>query len=139
MKVQLPDGVRRTKQREWILAVLEKAKTPMTAADIYALVVAEHKGMSLSTVYRVLEFFEEHDVVARTSVMNSDMAYYELCSRPHTHYAVCVRCSKIVSISNCPLHQFTPDLSDSDFKVLGHRMEMYGYCKDCTGADKKEN
>jgi Fur family ferric uptake transcriptional regulator len=38
-------------------------------------------------------------------------------------------------MDNCPMEKFTPRLDDGDFRVTGHKVEVYGYCKDC-GAER---
>lgn len=132
-----PSGIKKTKQREAVLHILKHAARPVSAQDISALLEKEDQAVWLSTVYRTLDLFTEKGIAVETSVPGSDMAYYELNSPTHRHYAVCVDCHKIVALDNCPMVEFEPKLSDSDFRVLGHRIEMYGYCKDC---DKlKEN
>lgn len=136
MSAQLPKGARRTPQRERILRVLKNASGPMTAADIYRALEGGAAAISLSTVYRALDFFEAHDMITKTAVSGSDMAFYELRGAGHRHYAVCVRCNKLVPIENCPMHRFSPEISDPGFKVLGHRMELFGRCGECENEEE---
>ena len=131
MSVQFPEGARKTRQRARILKILEDAPVPMTAAEIYAELTREVCVMSLSTVYRALEFFERHDWITKTVALHGDVAFYERKGIQHKHYAVCICCNKIVPLENCPLYRFEPQLADEGFKVLGHRMELYGYCGEC--------
>ena len=42
-----------------------------------------------------------------------------------------MNCHKVIELENCPLENFVPKLADGEFHVLGHRLELYGYCKDC--------
>jgi Fe2+ or Zn2+ uptake regulation protein len=126
-----PAGIKRTKQRESVLSVLENASAPLSAMDIYERIEKGDGAVWLSTVYRILELFVDRGVVIKTTVMDNDMAFYELNRNKHMHYAVCVDCHKIVAINNCPMAEFQPKLADNDFRVLGHKVEMYGYCKDC--------
>lgn len=131
-----PAGIKKTKQREAVLNVLECAQTPLSAMDIYAQIEKGESPVWLSTVYRILELFTEKDIAVKTTVLDSDMAYYEMRRHGHHHYAVCVDCHKIVAINNCPMAEFKPKLSDDEFRVLGHRVEMYGYCRDCDKRNK---
>lgn len=134
-----PAGVKRTKQRESVLDILENAAEPLSAMDIYARLEKDRVPIWLSTVYRVLELFTEKGIVVRTTVPGSDMAYYERNRHGHHHYAVCVDCHKIVAIDNCPMTDFKPRLSDDEFRVLGHRVEMYGYCRACDKRNKTKS
>lgn len=126
-----PAGVKRTRQREGVLAVLEREKRPMSAAEICASLEENGEKAWLSTVYRILELFVEKDIAVKTTVMNSDTAFYELNRHQHRHYAVCIGCHKMIGMHNCPLIEFTPELDEQGFRVLGHNLEVFGVCEAC--------
>ncbi|MDR1246555.1 MAG: transcriptional repressor [Clostridiales Family XIII bacterium] len=128
-----PPGIKRTKQREAVLSVLERADGPLSAVDIRARTESDGDGVWLSTVYRILETFVNKGIVQRLAIMTGDMAVYELNRSGHRHYAVCVGCRKIISMDNCPMERFIPELADGAFRVTGHNLEVYGYCGDCDG------
>lgn len=75
--------------------------------------------------------FRKKGVAIKTKVMNSDMAVYELNRFEHKHYAVCMNCHKIIPMDNCPMEKFIPELEEDDFHIMGHNLEVFGYCKDC--------
>ena len=124
-----PEGIKKTKQRKCVLSILENAELPVTALDIYNQL--EQCGVSLSTIYRILETFSEKGLIAKTSVSAGGMALYELKRHEHKHYAFCMECHKIIVIDNCPMDVFTPELRENNFHVLGHKLEIYGYCNEC--------
>lgn len=126
-----PAGIKKTRQREAVLEVLERAEAPLSAMDIFERIEKRETPVWLSTVYRILELFTEKGVATKTTVLDGNMAYYERDRHAHRHYAVCVDCRKIVAVSNCPMAEFEPEISDGGFRVMGHRVEMYGYCRDC--------
>lgn len=129
-----PTGIKKTKQRMCVFSILEKASSPISALDIYKQIEKENSAFWLSTVYRVLELFVNEGVARKTSIINSNMALYELNCNKHKHYAICVGCHKVVEMNNCPMETFIPKLADNSFRVLGHKVEMYGYCKDCDNS-----
>jgi Fur family ferric uptake transcriptional regulator len=131
-----PEGVKRTKQRESVFAVLQSAEKPLSAMQICAAIEKLEGDASawLSTVYRVLELFVKKDFVIKTSLMNSDMALYELNWSQHKHYAVCVSCQKMIALEDCPLEHYVPRLEGGAFQVTGHRLEVFGLCKACKPA-----
>lgn len=126
-----PKGLKRTKQRESVLAVLKESTQPMSAQEISARIGKEGGGAWLSTVYRILELFVEKKLAIKTTIMNSETAVYELNRELHRHYAVCIGCHKMIPMENCPMESFIPRIKDKEFQVLGHNLEVYGYCKDC--------
>lgn len=125
-----PRGVKKTRQRTLVLRVLEQSPTPLSAMEICARAESLGQPLWLSTVYRALETFVDKGAVART-VLQGDLAVYEPQRRQHCHYAVCLGCRKILRLEHCPLKVDAPLLPESDFQVLGHNLEIYGYCKDC--------
>jgi Fur family ferric uptake transcriptional regulator len=126
-----PPGLKRTKPRENVLFVLEHAKKPLSAMEICSEIEKDGGTVWLSTIYRILELFVKKDIAVKISVLNNEMALYELNRFQHKHYAVCLGCHKIIMMDNCPMEKFIPKLED-DFRVVGHNLEIYGYCKDCS-------
>lgn len=124
-----PEGVKRTRQREGVLRVLEHAEKPLSAMEICSRI--DGGAAWLSTVYRILETFEAKGVIHKISVLNSDMAAYELAQSQHRHYAICLGCHKIVSMEECPVEKLAPRIGESGFHVTGHNLEIYGYCSTC--------
>lgn len=126
-----PKDLKRTRQRESVLALLEQAEEPLSAAEICARLEAGGEATSLSTVYRVLDLFVERQLALKTNPQNGDTAVFERNRHLHNHYAVCVNCHKMVRMQNCPLERFVPEISEQDFCVTGHHLEVFGLCGDC--------
>lgn len=126
-----PKGIKKTKPRQYVLSVLQKAESPLSVLDIYNEIEKNGASVWMSTVYRILELFISKGFVTKTTLMDSDMAVYALSNHQHTHYAICVNCHKMIELENCPMDQFVPNLDDSNFRVVGHKVELYGYCKNC--------
>lgn len=132
--IKWPEGLKKTKQRECVLSVLESEELPVTAAEIYGRL--EPKGVPLSTVYRILEAFTDKGIVSKIAVMENGTAVYERRRPDHRHYAFCLGCRKMIAITNCPMEVVRPQLKE-DFRVLGHKWEIYGYCGECSIKTKK--
>ncbi len=126
-----PSGLKRTKPRESVLSVLEKAEKPLSAMEICSRIEKNGESAWLSTVYRILELFVQKGMAVKVTLMNNEIALYELNRFQHKHYAVCLGCHKIIPMDNCPMEKFIPKIKDNDFHVLGHNLEIYGYCKNC--------
>lgn len=128
---ELPVGVKRTRQRESVLAVLSKSDKPLGAAEIYAEILKDGDAAWLSTVYRVLELLVKKGAVTKITPSGGETALYELAGE-HRHYAVCIGCRKIVYVDcDCALGGYIPRLADKEFRVTGHNLEIFGYCGDC--------
>lgn len=126
-----PSDLKRTKSRVKILSILENSRTPLSAMDIYSQLEKSKEPVWLSTVYRVLDTFVEKNMILKNTVLNNEMVLYEINHFGHRHYAICLECHKMVTMENCPMDQFHPQFEDNSFHVLDHKLEVYGYCKDC--------
>lgn len=133
--IEFPQGIKWTKQRKDVYAVLLEAAEPLTAAQIYHLAenLADGEDYALSTIYRILTVFEEKGMVSRTAWMGDGTTVYELNRGEHTHYAVCLECHKRIALQSCPFAHIQLGRETGDFTVTGHKLELYGYCKDCRG------
>lgn len=133
------EGLKKTKQREMVYATLADAQMPLSAQDIYQKLLMEKElgsGFAISTIYRALSAFEEKGLINQSRLPGSDMAVYEL-KRGHKHYAMCLGCHKLIALEHCPFEQqIMPHMETSDFTITGHKLELYGYCKDCKISEK---
>lgn len=134
-----PAGIKRTKQRESLISILQNTTKPLSALEIYTTMKNNGDKIWLSTVYRILESFMQKSIILKSALTDGETALYELNRFEHKHYAVCIKCHKIIPIYNCPMEHFIPELSAKDFHVVGHKLEIFGYCKDCFAALKKVN
>ena len=125
-------SLKKTKSRQSVLSVLEQADKPLSAIEICSRMDKNGGSAWISTVYRILELFVKKGVALKVTMMNNETSLYELNRFEHKHYAVCLGCRKIVSMDNCPMERFIPKIKDEDFRVLGHNLEIYGYCKECS-------
>jgi Fur family ferric uptake transcriptional regulator len=131
-KIGWPSGMKKTKQRASVFSILERSAKPLTALEICGKMDVDGDAVAWpSTVYRVLELFVKKGVAIKTNIMGGDMAVYELNRAGHKHYAVCMSCRKIIDMNNCPMESFIPKLADDDFHIMGHNLEIYGFCKNC--------
>lgn len=131
-RLEWPDGVKRTKQRECLLTALECSDKPLSALGICEKMQRDGMTASLSTVYRILDFFEGKGLVNKIMLMNSDMSLYELNRNKHRHFAVCLHCNKIIEMEHCPLEASLPELENGNFTITGHNLEIYGVCRECS-------
>lgn len=133
-----PKNFKKTHQRTDIFLLLFNSDNPLSAAEIFEKLNAGHdqEKYAFSTVYRNLLAFEKAGIVTKSVLSTNDNAVYELKKSSHKHYAICVKCHKILPIKTCPLHDISEAVSDSlpDFEITGHQLEILGVCSDCRNA-----
>lgn len=119
--------MRMTKQRKTILAILNKASTPLSADMIFNDMKDE--TMNLSTVYRTLDAFFAEGILSKSTMKNTQ--FYYVNHRHHHHYMICISCQKMYEL-DCHIDDFALKVAlDHHFKITHHDMTVYGYCENC--------
>lgn len=134
-------GIRMTAPRAAVYRVLHDRAEAMTAQTILDALEAEpaaqHGGeIWLSTIYRVLDCFVAAGLVAPDLLPGVEGMSYRLLHDAHHHFAVCLGCHRLSHLEHCPLPKTLPELERSGFAVTAHKVELYGYCRDCRSAGK---
>lgn len=119
-----------SKQREIILKTLEENAIHPTADQVYALLHAQHPGISLATVYRNLNQLVEMNVIRK--IIGLDGATrFDHNTLSHHHF-VCSKCHKVYDVA----YEIAPALIAEAAAQNGLTIETYdiafrGLCPDC--------
>ncbi len=125
-------GLKTTRSRMAILDIMHDKDCPVTAEEIFLSLKEKEYQTNLSTVYRTLEALETADLVSRIQILNEDKKMFALNEVGHRHYLVCLECKRMVTIHGCPLENYDQHVEDeTGFVILGHKLYLYGYCKEC--------
>ena len=128
-------GLRHSKNRDSVISVLSESDIPMSIENIFYKVKEQNSGISLSTIYRIIDKLIDLDIV-RKSAMDGDKTLYELTRNGHHHYIICTKCKKMAILESCPISELEQKISnDTGFYITGHKYEIYGECKECHNKD----
>ncbi len=127
-------GYRITRPRRQILAVLEQAKGPFTAADIHQALRTEQRPPDLVTIYRVLAVLERTRIVHETHTEAGYIACRAL-DEEHHHPLLCVRCGGYVELAIGPLGEMVRGISVDGWEMLGNVIEFTGVCPECRARE----
>lgn len=138
-EMSYPQGLKWTKQRKSVYRALWETAEPLSAMQIYQRLSVrgdtEDSGLgeasAISTVYRILAAFEEKGLVEKSTWTEDGTAVYGLNRGGHTHYAVCLKCHSRIPLQGCPFSHIHLEEAMGDFTVTGHKLELYGYCRNC--------
>lgn len=127
--------IKNTEQRNIILDIL-KEKEPLTAEEIFMKAREKDKNINLSTIYRTINIFVSKGIAIKLNIERENKSMFQLNTMDHQHYIRCISCNKKISIDDCPIKGYKYFLEEStDFHIIGHNLEIYGYCPKC--KDKK--
>ncbi|AZS17227.1 MULTISPECIES: peroxide-responsive transcriptional repressor PerR [Paenibacillus] len=124
------NGVRITPQRHAILSYLMDTMGHPTADEIYRALEPRFPNMSVATVYNNLKMFIEAGLVRELTYGDSSSRFDADVSN-HYHI-ICEKCGKIEDFTYPSLDEVERKAEEvTGFEVHGHRLELYGVCKDC--------
>src|SRR5262245_4267818 len=113
-----------------IYQVLASDPSHPGAQDIYRRIKPNIPSLSLGTVYRTLELFEEQGLINRVHAF-SDQARFDANLDAH-HHLVCVQCRRVMDFEDQRLAALPIQESNlQGFRVLSHRIHLVGLCESC--------
>lgn len=136
-------GLKNTRSRQAVLHLLSESGGVLTAEEMYQRLLEMGQSMNFSTVYRILELFTEKGLAEKTYLPDVRKYGFSLRAVGHRHRLICLACHKVVEIDGCPLEDFEARMAgQTQFDIVGHNLEWYGYCPHCrrrqTGQGKEE-
>ncbi len=124
-----------THQREIILRVfIENRGHHLSAEEVLRYAQDKSQDIGFATVYRTLDLLERLTIINKVN-FGDGRSRYELVqneSRHHHHHLVCLKCQRIIEVMDSLLHELEENIEqEQQFSIYDHRLEFYGYCKDC--------
>ncbi len=130
-------GLKATRQRERIVRAFFAAGRHLSAEELYHRIRTEDPGIGLVTVYRTLKLLREAGLATGRQFGDAYTRFDpNPADRPHDHL-ICTRCGKIQEFADTNLHALREKVARSrGFTVTEHRLELYGFCRDCARLSK---
>ena len=134
------NGYKTTEQRKVILQILVSNNQNLISVEN---ILSKSKEMNpktnMSTVYRNLEILEKLDLLYKVMTENGITLYKLACCNKHHHHLICKGCGKTEVIDFCPLNSLMKLSKEKNFNLTEHKLELYGYCKDCEFNNSKKD
>ena len=119
-----------------VAEVLVNARGHLTVDEVTIAVQDRRPDVSPSTVYRILEEFEELQIVVHTHLGQS-AAVYHLSGAVHGHLT-CEQCNATVQIPAAHFDALSKDLQQSyGFMLDRHHVAISGTCAHCQYARRR--
>ncbi|WP_410875077.1 Fur family transcriptional regulator [Nocardia sp. A7] len=124
-------GVRSTRQRSAISALLSNIDEFRSAQELHDELRKRGENIGLTTVYRTLQSLADASMV---DVLRTDTgeSVYRQCSSGHHHHLVCRRCGRTVEVEGPTVEAWAEAIaSDHGFTEVSHTLEIFGTCREC--------
>lgn len=127
-------GLRPTRQRRAVAAVLQEFDDFRSAQEIHDALRAGGDNVGLSTVYRALQAMAD---AGELDMLRSEAgeAVYRRCSGSHHHHLVCRSCGATVEVEGPAVERWTRAVAAAHgYADVSHTLEIFGTCAACNQA-----
>jgi len=130
-------GIACTAQRELVARTLLEMGSHVGANELHRRLARKNPRVGLATVYRTLQLLKDNGLIAERH-FGERWRRYENVSAPHHDHLVCLGCGAVIEFQE-PLIEELQDrvASKNGFKAERHRLELYGYCRDCSREGRR--
>ena len=128
----LKRGIRFTKPRQQILAVIDSSDKPLGAYDIIEEISKTDIKPKPATIYRATEFLTEHGFIHKIESLNAFVACREDHAHKSTQFIICTACERVEEAHICSTPKLLQEESQKRKFQLSHwHAELYGICAEC--------
>ncbi|MFC1873645.1 Fur family transcriptional regulator [Chloroflexota bacterium] len=124
-------GMRATNQRALILDIISRGGRHLDADEIYRRARAKLPRLSLSTVYRSLQRFQEMGLIEKLH-FDDEHHHYEVRTAAEHHHLVCLGCDEVVEFPYALSRYLKRNVPEvKGFGIVSAEMKLTGYCPEC--------
>jgi Fur family ferric uptake transcriptional regulator len=125
-------GVRATRQRGAITALLDTVEEFRSAQELHDELRRRGANIGLTTVYRTLQALAAADLVDMVRTDTGESVYRRCAAPHHHHHLVCRDCGSAVEVSGREVEAWAADVAAAHgFSEVSHTIELFGTCADC--------
>lgn len=125
------NGLKNSKQREEIIAVLYKSGTHLSPEEIASEIKTKDKTTSISSVYRILSFLEKENFITALEADKSGRRY-EIAAKDHHDHIICLHCGDIIEFVDPEIEKRQIKVaSEHHAKLISHNMKLFVICQKC--------
>jgi Fur family ferric uptake transcriptional regulator len=118
-------GMRMTDQRRIIAQVIESAEDHPDVEELYRRASSVDPRISLSTVYRTVNLFEEAGLVTKHDFKDG-RARFELIPDEHHDHLIDIRTGKVIEFRNEEIEAIQEVIAKRlGYRLVDHRLELY--------------
>jgi Fur family ferric uptake transcriptional regulator len=119
-----------TDQRRIIARVLSEASDHPDVEEVYRRSVGIDPRISVATVYRTVKLFEEANILERHD-FGDGRARYEEASEEHHDHLIDVNSGEVIEFLSKEIELLQQEVARRlGYRLVGHRMELFGVRKD---------
>jgi len=122
-------GLRSTEQRRLVTEIFFASTEHLSIEDLLDRVRIEEPKIGYATVYRTLKLLKECGLAFERHFGDGVSRYEVAWADEHHDHLICIECEKIENDTIEDLQHSVA--SKLGFKLVRHKLELYGICADC--------
>lgn len=127
-------GLKVTKARLAILALLDDDGQHLSADDIKTALDKKGYAIGVATIYRTLSQLEEEGLIQK-HYFTDKKAWYEVNTPHHHDHMVCDQCALVIEFYDDTIEAQQINVAKSHgFVVHSHQMTLFGLCQSCSAS-----
>ncbi len=127
-------GLKSTRQRDLIVEEFFKKHQHLTVEELWNRVRKADPKVGYATVYRTLKLLTESGLALKREFGGGQSRFEHITDHHHDHL-ICMGCGEIIEFENDQIEHLQDQVCKKNkFRLVQHKMELYGYCEKC---DKK--
>ena len=126
-------GLKSTAQRDVIAETFFKSNTHISLDELLKKARRKTNKIGYATVYRTMKLLADSGLAVQRQFGDGQTRFENLPPDGHHDHIICVKCSKIAEFKNQKIEeQQLKSAKELGFKVINHKLELYGYCSKCS-------
>jgi Fur family ferric uptake transcriptional regulator len=126
------EKLKQTPHRKLILETFLAGEGHRSVEDIYRTVRGEDSRIGYTTVYRTMKLLIQAGLAREIDLADGLTRYEHLYNHTHHDHLVCTACGTSIEFLNDELEKIQDSASARlGFKVLDHKLQIYGLCAAC--------
>jgi Fur family ferric uptake transcriptional regulator len=125
------NSLKSTSQRELIVDVFLNSEDHVSIDELLAQVRNRNPRVGYATVYRTMRLLVAAGLAAPRQ-FGDGQTRYEVTGpeTPHHDHLICIQCGLILEFENCEIELLQDKVAErlGGFKIVQHKLELYGLC-----------
>ncbi len=119
-------GMRMTEQRRVIARILQESDDHPDVEELYRRSSTVDPRISLSTVYRTVKLFEDEGIIEKHDFRDG-RARYETVPEEHHDHMIDLETGSVIEFHSPEIEALQERIArEHGFRLVGHRLELYG-------------
>lgn len=129
-------GLKSTQQRDLIVELFLRSSGHMSIDDLLAKVRKKSPKVGYATVYRTLKLLTDSGIAAARQFGDGQTRFEVSDGEAHHDHLICSQCGLILEFENDAIERLQEQMAESlgGFKLVRHKLELYGVCPKYAGV-----